>query len=120
MNGCAHLINWKMITRGLPKGRQAANDRAPTIEEIKKLLEYPDRRIKPIVYTMASSGIKLGAWNYLKWKHVKPMTDEKGNIVAAELTVYTGDSEEYYAFITPEAYNALTDWMDFRASYGEK
>jgi hypothetical protein len=79
MNGCAHLINWKMITRGLPKGRQAANDRAPTIEEIKKLLEYPDRRIKPIVYTMASSGIKLGAWNYLKWKHVKPMTDEKGN-----------------------------------------
>jgi hypothetical protein len=25
-----------MITRGLPSGRQAANDRAPTIEEIKK------------------------------------------------------------------------------------
>ena len=50
MNGCAHLVNWKMITRGLPKGRQAANVRAPTIVEIKKLLEYPDRRIRPIVY----------------------------------------------------------------------
>jgi hypothetical protein len=120
MNGCAHLLNWKMITRGLPTGRQAANDRAPIIEEIKKLLEYPDRRIKPIVYTMASSGIRLGAWDYLRWKHVKPMTDEKGNVVAAELTVYAGDNEEYYTFITPEAYNALTDWMDFRASYGEK
>jgi hypothetical protein len=31
-------IPWKKITRGLPNTRQSANDRAPTIEEIKKLL----------------------------------------------------------------------------------
>jgi integrase len=61
-------IPWKKVTRGLPKGRQAANDRAPTIEEIRKLTEYPDRRIKPIIYTMVSSGIRLGAWDYLQWK----------------------------------------------------
>ena len=36
-------ITWKKITRGLPNVRQSANDRGPTIEEIKKLLEYPDR-----------------------------------------------------------------------------
>ena len=35
-------IPWKKITRGLPNARQSANDRAPTIEEIKKFLEYPD------------------------------------------------------------------------------
>ena len=46
---CADIdIPWKKVTRGLPKGRQAANDRAPTLEEIHKLVEYPDRRIKPI------------------------------------------------------------------------
>jgi len=39
------VLNWKKITRGLPRGREAANDRAPTVDEIKKLVEYPDRRI---------------------------------------------------------------------------
>ena len=26
----------------MPKGRQAANDRAPTLEELQKLTEYPE------------------------------------------------------------------------------
>jgi integrase len=114
-------IPWKKITRGLPKGRQAANDRAPTQEEIQRLVEYPDRRIKAIVYTMASSGIRIGAWDYLQWKHITPISNNTtGEIITAKILVYSGDREEYYAFITPEAYNALKEWMDFRASYGEK
>src|SRR5919198_6711362 len=114
------VFNWKKITRGMTRVRQAANDRAPTMEELQKLIEYPDRRIKPIVYTMASSGIRIGAWDYLHWKNVKPITNDKGEIIAAKLTVYAGDREEYYSFITSEAHNSLTEWMDFRASYGEK
>jgi integrase len=62
------LLPWKKITRGLPKGRKYADDRAPTIEEIRRIIEYPDRRIKAIVYTMTSSGIRVGAWDFLKWK----------------------------------------------------
>ena len=34
-------INWKKITRGLPSRREIANDRAPTIEEIQKIIEIP-------------------------------------------------------------------------------
>jgi integrase len=112
-------VNWKKIRRGIPRGRQASNDRAPTTEEIQKLVEYPDRRIKPIVYTMISSGIRLGAWNYLQWKHVKPLANENGEIIAAQITVYAGDVEEYHSFITPQAYDSLKEWMDFRGSYGE-
>lgn len=113
-------IPWKKVARGLPRARQSSNDRAPTIDEIKKITDYPDRRIKAIVYTMVSSGIRLGAWDYLKWKHVRPINDNDGNVIAAKLDVYNGDVEEYYTFITPEAYTALADWMNFRASYGEK
>jgi len=44
----------------------------------------------------------------------------KGEIIAAKLVVYAGDREQYYCFMTPEAYNSLKEWMEFRISYGEK
>ena len=112
-------LSWKKISKGLPKARKSSNDRAPTLDEIKKLIEYPDRRIRPIIFVMCSSGIRLGAWDYLKWKDVVPIHDEENEIIAAKLVVYRGEPEEYYSFITPEAYNAVKEWMNFRISYGE-
>jgi len=64
------LLNWNKIRRGIPRTKQAANDRAPTLEEIQKLVEYPDRRIKPIICMMISSGIRISAWDYIKLKHI--------------------------------------------------
>ena len=91
----------------------------PTLGEIRKLLDYPDRRIKPIISTMMSSGIRIGAWDTLQWKHITPIRNENGKVMATKIRVYPGDQEEYYSFITPEAYNALREWMDFRVEYGE-
>ncbi len=42
-------ISWKGISRGLPRGKSYADDRIPTDEEIQKIIEYPDRRIKAIM-----------------------------------------------------------------------
>jgi hypothetical protein len=111
-------IPWKKITRGLPKGRQWADDRAPSIDEIRKLSEYPDRRIKPLVYTMCSSGIRLGAWDYLRWQDVSPVIKD-GEIIAARLTIYATEEDQYHAYCTPEAYSALKSWMDYRETSGE-
>jgi hypothetical protein len=86
------LLNWKKISHGLPIGRRAANDRAPRTDEIRKLIEYPDRRIRAIVLTMISSGIRIGAWDYLRYKDITPLSDAKGEIIAGRLTVYAGDS----------------------------
>ena len=113
-------ITWNKIRRGLPRGKNYADDRIPTIEEIQKLLEYPDRRIKAIVYTLASSGIRLGAWDYLKWGHIRPIMGKgDDDIVAAKVIVYAGEDEEYFAFISREAYGALNDWMKYRENSGE-
>ena len=48
---CDIILNWKKISRGLPRAGNAPNDRATSIEEIKKIIEYSDRRIKAIVYS---------------------------------------------------------------------
>jgi hypothetical protein len=113
-------LNWKKISRGLPRVKKSSNDRAPTSEELRKLVEYPDRRLKSIVYCMTSGGFRLGAWDYLHWKHVIPRSNDKGEVIAAKVVIYAEEEDEYYTFISPEAYDELKDWMDFRASYGEK
>jgi hypothetical protein len=38
-------INWKIIYRGLPHVKQHSEDRIPTVEEIKRLIGFEDRRI---------------------------------------------------------------------------
>ena len=119
MNEIENLVLWKKIKIGMPKVKEQADDRAPTLAEIKKLTEYPDIRVKSIVYTMISSGIRIGAFDYLKWKHIVPI-EREGKIVAAKIIVYAGEPEQYFSFITPEAYNSLKEWMDYRASYGER
>ncbi len=114
-------VAWSKIRRGLPRGKSYADDRIPTVEEIGKILEYPDRRIKAIVYTMVSSGIRLGAWDYLRWGHVRPVFDKENgmDVVAAKLVVYAGEDEEYFTFISKEAYDALNQWMKYREKSGE-
>jgi hypothetical protein len=96
------LINWKFLSRVIPKGKHTSDDRAPTLEEIQQLLKYPDIRIKPIVLFMVSSGIRIAAWDFLKWKHIIPIENENGVQMAAKVIVYEGDPEQYYSFITSE------------------
>jgi integrase len=112
-------IPWRKLMRGMPKGRRYANDRAPTLDEIKRVIAYPDRRIRPIVCVMSSSGIRLSAWNYLKWKHIVPLS-RNGRIVAAKILVYGEDDDEYFSFISQEAFEALEEWKNYRKASGEE
>jgi integrase len=111
-------IPWKKITRGISRGRRYAEDRAPTIEEIRKICEYPDRRIKSIVYSMCSGGFRLGAWDYLRWGDIQPILRNE-MVIAAKVAIYAGEEEEHITFITPEAYFHLKEWMEYRRSVGE-
>jgi hypothetical protein len=116
MNGID--LSWKKISRGLPRSRKYADDRSPTPEEIRSIVEYPDRRIKAIVYTACSSGIRVGAWDYLRWKHITPL-EKNGELVAGKIIVYAAEEEEYFTFITPEAYHELQRWKEYRKQSGE-
>jgi hypothetical protein len=56
----------------------------------------------------------------LKGKHIIPLKEKDGEIIAAKMVIYAGEPEEYYCFITAEAYNSLKVWMDYRSNAGEE
>ncbi len=55
----------------------------------------------------------------LKLKHLKPI-QEDNNIVAASLTVYPVDKEQHNTFITPEVYEAIHVYIEYRRRSGEE
>ena len=112
-------VNWRKISRMMPPARRYALDRAPTVQELRRIVGRSDVRFQAVILTMASSGIRVGAWDYLDWGHVEPLKME-GRVVAAKLTVYAGEPEEYVTFVTPEAYEKLLEYMKFREEKGEK
>jgi integrase len=114
-------VNWKKISRGLPEVSSVANDRAPTENELRKLIQAPDIRVKVIVLVMISSGIRLGAWDNLKLKHLTPIYSPQNpqEVIAAKLKVYDGLANPYTTFISKEAWHAIQEYIEFRKSYGE-
>jgi integrase len=120
-------LNWKKIKRLLPSPRRFALDRIPTMEEIHKIIQHSDVRGKALTLVLCSSGIREGAIENLTVRNLKPVRigedEPDGNKLTrtlGRLTVYEGDvGEEYVTFITPEAYQALQTYLDWRREHGE-
>src|SRR5919106_4355579 len=121
-------LNWKKIKRLLPSPRRFALDRIPTMEEIHKIIEHSDVRGKALTLVLCSSGIREGAIENLVVRNLKPLKigaearekiAQKGGTLG-KLTVYEGEpNEEYVTFITPEAYEAVQRYLDWRREHGE-
>ena len=113
------LLNWKKISRRIPRGRSYGQDWLPTVDEVKQILSYPDRRIKPAALLMLSAGIRVGAFDYLNWGNIERI-EKSGQLVAGRIKVYAGTPDEYSSFLTPETYHNLEEYVSFRKSSGEK
>ena len=48
---------------------------------------------------MASSGIRVGAWDHLRWHHITPIIKD-GELIAAKRIVCAEENDEYFTFIT--------------------
>jgi len=124
-------INWKRIKKVMPSPQQYADDRAYSLEEIKKLLDYPDRRLRSIVLIMASSGMRVGGFEGLKLKHIREIPNNNTNneeggrpaeeVIAAHLHVAKNKGgRPYNTFISGECYKEVKKYMDWRKMWGEK
>lgn len=106
------VLNLYKISKFMPERVKVVKDRAYEYEEIAKMLEVADLRMRAVILILASSGIRVGALPLLKMKNL----DLENN----KLTVYENSKEEYYTFVTSECRKAIDNYIDFRQRYGEK
>ena len=94
-------ISWKAIDKMMPPPVKS-RDRAYTREELQAMLAgSPSLTDKFIVLFFSSAGFRVGAWDYFCWEDLVPVGDPPEG---AALRVYRGYPEEYWTFVTPEAY----------------
>jgi len=87
------------------------------------MLELADTRTKCVILMCSSSGIRVGAFDGMTWGNLSPIYqkhDGEKTMVAAKLTVYKGEREEYTTFITPECYCTLEQYKRSRELVGER
>jgi integrase len=114
INDVVEQINFKKIFRFLPENHKPIKDRAYTIEEISKMLETADERMKVIILLLESTGMRKGALPDLKLCDLEPIED------FYKITVYAGYDEEYETYCTPECRHAIDSYLEFRQRNGEK
>jgi integrase len=104
------VLNTDKIGKFIPEYKKMKRDRAYTHEEIHKLLDFADERLRVVIYILSSTGIRIGALPSLCLRNLE---DNK-------ITVYENTNDEYITFITPECKNAIQNYLDMRSRYGEK
>jgi hypothetical protein len=117
-------VVWKRITTTFPDLDNNDKGRAYTRDEIGNMLKFGKGAIdRAIVLIAASSGIRVGGFD-LTWGDVRPVykiadklkfeitefEQADAKISCAILTVYKNTYDEYPAFITPEAFEAIQNY----------
>lgn len=107
-------LNKNKIKRFKGEHQRKTIDRAYSVEEISKILQVSDSRMKVIISLMYSSGLRIGAIPLLKMRNLEKMEN------LYKVTVYEGTNDQYYTFCTPECVSFIDSYLEFRQKNGEK
>jgi site-specific recombinase XerD len=89
-------------------------DRAYNYDEIKKILDISDLRMKVVIGLMYSAGLRVGAITGIKLRNLEKIES------CYKVTVYEGSREQYYSFVTPECRSFIDSYLQYRTQNGEK
>ena len=107
------MLNSKKINKFMPAKTRVKKNRGYTHQEVRKLLDISDERIRAVILLLVSSGCRIGAISTL---HVRDI-EKSGDVF--KVTIYENDEEEYFSFITREAYDAIESYLSMRKRMGE-
>lgn len=93
-------LNKKKINMFKGEFSTRVSDRAYMYEEIKKLLDISDLRMKSIIFLMTSSGVRIGSLPLLKLRNLEKIDS------IYKIIVYEGTNSILY-FVLPNAHILL-------------
>jgi site-specific recombinase XerD len=96
--------------------RSVYEDRAPTPEELQKILDIADLRERVMITMLALSGFRIGTLSKLQYRHVKRDL-EKGTIpihIHVEAEITKGKYHDYDTFLGQEAAEYLKAYLECR------
>jgi integrase len=109
-------LNTKHINEYLPEFKKSRKDRPYTYEEIRRLLDIADERMRTVILLLSSTGIRIGAIPGLKLRNLEKISE----FGIYKITVYENTNYEYTTFCTPECAKAVDEYLKMRQQYGEK
>jgi integrase len=110
-------FDWSLVEK--PRKRVLEQDRIPSKEELKQILEYATLKDKVAVLLLVSSGVRVGTLVKLKVKDVDLNRYNDIGVVYVRPET-TKEGEGYVTFITPEAKRYLTEWLEYRKRKNEQ
>ena len=110
------ILNKKKIYRYLGEEERPIENRGYTTEEITKMLEVCDERVKALILFLASTGVRIRAIVDLKLQDLVSIPTYD----LYQVKVYSDSKESYFTFSTPEAAKAINTYLSYRERYGEK
>jgi len=124
MRGIKHfyVINkiglyWDLISKLYPEKVKPSGFMPFATHDIRIMLSYTtSKRNKAIIHFLASTGSRVGVFDYdLSMKHLKSMDNG-----CMAVSIYADEIDEYWSFLTPEATDSLNDYFQQRQDDGEK
>jgi integrase len=115
------VLNRKKIYKFVGERENKFEYRSYTHDEISRLLSLLDERGKAAVLLLASTGMRVGGLVEIRLKHLqKWKIDDPGIRHVYKIIVYARSSRHrYITFCSPEAAEAIDDYLEMRKRHGE-
>jgi len=110
-------LYWDLIHKLYPEKIKPSGFMPFATKDVRSMLNATtSKRNKAIIHFLASTGSRIGVFDYgLSMKHLKSIDDG-----CMAVLIYADKIDEYWSFLTPEATDSLNDYFQQRQDDGEK
>jgi len=115
-------LDWDQLAlyKGKTKGK-VVDDRLYTSDEIKQLLDHADLRMRVVILTLLSTGMRVGGLAGIRLKDMEYLEEYK----IYKFKVYNdndgscSESDKYITFCTPECASTIKKYLEWREYRGD-